>query len=174
MAFRPEERMAELREQMAAQDARAKERAKARLSKKRDGERLPGRKQRGKLTAADVATMIHAKKRGANNAEIARVINVKPATVAKCLEEFDDNRPLAKAKLKHHAVKFVDDAILASSNAADRGDATPALELLDRLDIATKRINADTGAKVMVVVGSSNPASLPDFSAFAIPVSSTQ
>ena len=124
------------------------------------GERPDGRY---KLTYKDVALVLNLHDAGKSQASIAQMFDISQGQVSKILNGFSDSREAARRRLKASAMKLVRHAMKASAIAAQRGDADPALEMLDRLDVAPKRqaVVAGTGPKVMIVVGGSNPAALP-------------
>ena len=119
---------------------------------------------RFKLTYKDVALILNLHDSGKTQAAIAQMFDISQGQVSKILNGFSDSREAAKRRLKASAMKLVRHAMKASARAAIKGDASPALELLDRLDVAPKRqaVAASGGTpKVMIVVGGSNPAALP-------------
>ena len=98
--------------------------------------------------------------------ELAEFFGISQTLVSRFLTKFADTRPVAKRRLHGAAQQFAEDVIKASGVAAQRGDASPALEALDRIEALPKRVSGSSGAKVVVIVGGgTNPAALvPDFS----------
>ena len=125
--------------------------------------KLPGRQRAGSIDAMDVALILALKEKEASNREIAKALNIGSDTVARVLVEFADTRSTAKAYLKNKAEQIAHDAVKASSIAADAGKAEASLELLDRLDVAPKRMETTDHNKTLIIVGSSNTNALPTF-----------
>lgn len=125
--------------------------------------RLPGRTRGGAIGPMDVALVLALRDKKATQVEIAKVLNINVLTVVKVLEDFHDTRPIAKAYLQKQANTIAEHAVNASLQASLKGNADPALELLDRLDVAPKRVEVLDSGKVMVIVGSSNHSALPSF-----------
>lgn len=119
---------------------------------------LPGRERQGSIDATDVALILALKEKEATNREIAQALNVGSDTVARVLSDFADTRPVAKAYLRSKADQLARDAVDASHIAAGGGKGDISLELLDRLDIAPKRVEETGGSKTVIVIGS-NPSS---------------
>ena len=96
--------------------------------------------------------------------EIAEIMGVSQPCVSRILTQFSDTTGIAKARLKGAAELMAERVIVASEVAAARGDASPALEVLDRIDALPKRVSGSTGgsAKVIVVVGSVTPPKLAE------------
>lgn len=115
-----------------------------------------------------IALMLHLQNAGKTHKEIADVVGVSESSISRAMAKFTDTRKLAKAKLIAAAGDMAEQTITAARKAAERGDAGPALEVLDRLDVlASKRQSAqNVGPKVMVVVGGvPTGGSLPSISA---------
>jgi hypothetical protein len=140
---------------------RQAERQAARQSGAKGQPVLPGRLRSGKLGAQDVALILALKEKEATNREIAKILNIGDDTVARAVAEFADTRPLAKAYLRKQAETIAGHAVQASQEAALKGDADPALELLDRLDVAPKRVEESDKSKVMIIVGGNSISALP-------------
>lgn len=125
---------------------------------------LPDRKTlypHAKLSWEDIALMVQMSDHR-TQAELATIFHVSEALVQQMLGKFADARPAARKRLHGAARQFAEDVIHASAVAAKRGDATPALEVLDRIDALPKRASGPhDGAKVVVIVGGgTHPASL--------------
>ncbi len=101
---------------------------------------------------------------GKTQVEIADIMGVTQPTVSRILSEFTDTSLLAKLRLKGSAELMAERVIVASQVAAARGDASPALEVLDRIDALPKRLSGASGGgpKVIVVVGSVTPPKLAE------------
>ena len=122
---------------------------------------LPPRDKRAKLSWEDIALLVQASEKFTVR-ELADQFHVSKSLVSSVLNKFADSRPVARKKLHGAAQQFAEDVIHASTVAAARGDASPALEVLDRIDALPKR-SRDTGdgAKVVVIVGGGvSPATL--------------
>lgn len=118
-----------------------------------------------KLTYQDIALVLNLDAAGKTQTEIAAVVGVGQSQISRLLAEFGDTRGVAKQRLHASADQIAKSAMVASEVAAKRGDGSVALELLDRMDVAPKkREGSNRGAQVVVMVGGSNPAALPDFS----------
>jgi hypothetical protein len=124
---------------------------------------LPGRERHGSIDATDVAIILALKEKEATNKEIAQALNIGPDTVARVLIEFTDSRAVAKAYLKSKADQIARDAVDASHIAAGSGKGEVSLELLDRLDVAPKRLEDTNSNKTLIIVGSANQSALPSF-----------
>lgn len=104
---------------------------------------------------------------GHTGRQIARLLNISESRVSQHLKKAKlDTRVEAGVRLQQDAELIAQQAVEAVKVAATKGDATAALELLDRLDVApSKRRPAapDAGPRVVVVVGNPtpNPAILP-------------
>ena len=88
--------------------------------------------------------------------EIAEVLGVNQATISRELARFPDTREMAKARMNGALDLMVQHTLKAAANAAEKGDATAALEVLDRTDVLpAKARNAQQSgaAKVTVIVG---------------------
>ena len=123
--------------------------------------RLPGRERSGSINATDVALILALKEKEATNHEIAQALNIGRDTVGFVLADFADTRPVAKAYLRAKADQIAQHAVTASEVAAGMGKADASLELLDRLDVAPKRVEEPAGSKTVIVIGSSNASALP-------------
>ena len=109
---------------------------------------------------------------GKPQTEIAKIMGVTQSAVSRVLSKFPDTRKIARAMITASAVQMVHHTMKAAKIAADGGDATPALEVLDRLDVLSAKRSATpstAGSRVVVIVGGvpglSTPAvnALPDF-----------
>lgn len=127
---------------------------------------------RGRLSYDQIALIVSMNAAGEPTQAIADYFQIRRETLWKILQKFADTSAEAKARLKMSASRLADAAILAADRGAQRGDGSVALELLDRLDVAPKRMAAQagtSGVQVIVVVGNGNPAALPDFGALELP-----
>ncbi len=122
---------------------------------------------RGKLSYDQISLILQMSAAGEPVKAIAAYFQIRAETVWRLLQKFADTSAEAKARLKMSAARLADAALLAADRGAQRGDGSVALELLDRLDVAPKRMAqaSASGVQVMVVVGGNNPSALPDFSA---------
>lgn len=119
---------------------------------------------RYKLTMKDVALVLNLHDAGKSQQAIAEMFDVTQGRISKIINGFSDSREAAKRRLRAQAMRLTRHALKASARAASKGDAGPALELLDRLDVAPKRMPAASekgSAKVMIMVGGQNPSALP-------------
>ena len=124
--------------------------------------RLPTRPAGARLSYADIALAVQLEAAGKQQKEIASVLHCSQPHVARILQHFRDTRPVAKARLNHAAEHLADVAVTAASVAAAAGDAEPALELLDRIQVAPKtRDVAPESPKILIVVGQPTPDALP-------------
>ena len=116
-----------------------------------------------KLTHAEIALVVGMAGEGKKQVEIAAFFKVSQPTISSILKKFGDSRAAAKARLHAEADNIALHAVTASMQAASHGDGSVSLELLDRLDVAPKKRDpkGETGSKIMIVVGQSNPAALP-------------
>ena len=122
---------------------------------------LPPRRG-ARLSYADIALAVQLEAAGKQQKEIAAVLHCSQPHVARILQHFRDTRPVAKARLNHAAEHLATAAVTAASVAAAAGDAEPALELLDRIQVAPKTREAAAEApKIMIVVGQPTPDALP-------------
>ncbi len=142
---------------------REAERKQARVAKgKRKGKPLlPGRVRSGSIDATDVALILTLKDKEATNKEIAQALNVGVDTVARVLIEFADTRVTAKAYLRSKAEDIAKHAVNASAMSSAVGKGETSLELLDRLDVAPKRVDDAGGPKTLIIVGSQDGKGLP-------------
>lgn len=101
------------------------------------------------------ALKMHA--RGRSQADIAKTMNVSQSSISRLLEKYPDTRGIAAATLRTEAEKMAQHVAKAAELAAKKGNADPALEVLDRLEVLTARSktsgNGAADTKVMVVVG---------------------
>lgn len=122
---------------------------------------LPGRLRAGSIDAMDVALILSLKDKEATNKEIAAALNVGVDTVARVLVEFADTRLVAKKFLQSKAETIAHHAVTASEISSNGGKGETALELLDRLDVAPKRVEEAAGSKTLIIVGSADGKGLP-------------
>lgn len=115
------------------------------------------------LSYEQLSMVIKLSVAGKTQVEIADIIGCTQPTISRVLSEFTDTTGIAKIRLKGAAELMAERVIQASGVAASRGDASPALEVLDRIDALPKRQTGskEGGTKVVVVVGSVTP---PTFS----------
>lgn len=126
------------------------------------------------LNYAEIAAILRLSGIGKTQREIAEVIGVSQQSIQGVLSHFatEDTCISAKAHLRSKARVVAEAAVGASLKAASHGDGSVALEILDRLDVAPRRLDkASPGTKVLVMVGQANPAALPP-AVFASEVSS--
>lgn len=122
----------------------------------------PLRRRGSKLSLTDVGVALRLAEEGKSQATIAELLGVNQSNVSRALAAFTDTRTIAKSRLNQAADRVAKDALVASAKAAKRGDAAPALEILDRLDVAPrKHQDGSGGAKVMVVIGQPSVGALP-------------
>ena len=115
-----------------------------------------------KLTPEDMRAIVQMAIKGHTQLELAEKFKVHQSTISRVFMTFHDTRDLAKQRLQGAALQMAETALDAVTAAGAVGDANPALELLDRLDVAPKRLQvAPSGPKVMVVVGNPSPQALP-------------
>jgi len=116
-----------------------------------------------KLTAEDIALAVKLMDDGETQASVASKLGVSQATISRALSQFEDTTSLAKKRLKASALRLTDMALAATQLAAEIGNAEPALELLDRLEVAARRDSGATGGgpRVVVMVGAATQAALP-------------
>ena len=133
-----------------------------------------GRRSNARLTYGDIVLALQLEAAGKEQREIAQILHVSQPHISRLLQTFRDTRPMAKAKLNHAAEHIADAAVTAVDVAAAAGDAEPALELLDRLQVAARtRDVAPEATKIMIVVGQPTPAALPPALISALPVLSS-
>jgi transcriptional regulator with XRE-family HTH domain len=119
----------------------------------------------GKLTYEEVAALIQlrASKPELTQKQLAEIFGITQGQISRLLGNFVDMTKLAKLRLKANADRAARATLKAIDVAAERGDAAPGLELLDRLDVAAKRRQDGGGsARVMIVIGGQGQAGLPD------------
>lgn len=88
--------------------------------------------------------------------EIAEALGVNQSTISRELARFPDTRELAKARMMGAADLMAQHVLRAADEAAKKGDATAALEVLDRTDVLPAKSRNQPqqgGAKIVVVVG---------------------
>lgn len=131
-----------------------------------DGEPLRLALRRGnaaKLTYTDMVLISELGDAEKSQEEIATLFKVDRSTISRVQAAMADTRPYAKRRLHAAAAELAEVAITASQIAGTTGDADPALELLDRLDVVPKRTQAPPqGPRVLVVVGQPGATALPD------------
>lgn len=113
-----------------------------------------------KLTTDEVVVILTMVRSGKSYTDAAKAVGCSHAAAARTVRRYTSSIPLAKDRLKGAALGITKAAIHATKVAAQKGEADPALELLDRLDVAPKRVTAQPGNQVMVVFGL-NDADLP-------------
>lgn len=119
----------------------------------------------GKLTYEEVAALIQlrASKPELTQRQLSEIFGITQGQISRLLGNFVDMTKLAKLRLKANADRAARATLKAIDVAAERGDAAPGLELLDRLDVAAKRRQDGGGnARVMIVIGGQGQAGLPD------------
>jgi hypothetical protein len=127
------------------------------------------------MDAAQIETMLKMDNEGKTQAQIAEVIGVDASTVCRALAKFSDTRASARRRLIASADDAASHVLKAMKEAADRGDATAALEVLDRLDVlaSKKHTGGGSGPQVVVVGAPPNAAintnALPVFDAHVLP-----
>ena len=122
------------------------------------------------LTIDQIALMLTMRNAGQDQYAIAKALKVNQATISRSLAKFPDTRTIAKQRLIAHANAMATHVIMAAKTAAAEGDAGPALEVLDRLDVLSAKRQAPPavgGTRVLVVVGGTPEAArinaFPDF-----------
>lgn len=101
-------------------------------------------KGRRRLIPTEVRLILELKANGLSQRQIAARLNVNQATVSRWLAAFDDNRALAKARLRGAALELADRII-------DRANAEEAIKVLEGLDVLQK--SKGDGGAVKVIVG---------------------
>lgn len=120
---------------------------------------IPGRGHGAKLTFKDVAQILALEDSGKSQTEIAKLFGVSQGQISRIVNGFKDSREVARQRLHASAEKLVDHALTASGLAAAKGNAEPALELLDRMEVAPKKVSGGKGGgNVVVVVGGAGQA----------------
>lgn len=99
---------------------------------------------RRRLIPTEVRLILELRANGLSQRQIAGRLNVNQSTVARWLAAFDDNRALAKARLRGAALELADRVI-------DRANAEEAIKVLEGLDVLQK--SKGDGGAVKVIVG---------------------
>lgn len=110
----------------------------------------------GRLTPADISLILKLRDADKTQTEIAQIIGYSVSTVCRCLQDFQDTRIPAQAKLRNAALRLTERVI-------DQADVDQSMELLDRIGVAEKR-QERTGATqgVQIVIGMpGQPAAQP-------------
>ena len=97
---------------------------------------------------------------GLSQDEIAQRLGFSQPSISHVIAQFTATDALAKLWVRGRSLKLTKAGVLATLKAARKGDAEPALEMMDRLDVLPKRVE-DAGAKVQIVIGAAAGA-LPD------------
>jgi DNA-binding MarR family transcriptional regulator len=109
------------------------------------------------MTTEQIHTVVVMSQEGKTQEEIAQEMGVNQASISRILARFKDTRGMAKSRLNGTAYTMVKRLLQAAEKAAEKGDATAALEVLDRLDVMPKKQPAPMSGKgetkVLVVVG---------------------
>jgi DNA-binding MarR family transcriptional regulator len=119
----------------------------------------------GKLTYEEIAALIQlrASRPELTQKQLGDLFGITQGQISRLLGNFVDMTKLAKLRLKANADRAARATLKAIDVAAEKGDAAPGLELLDRLDVASKkRQDGGGGARVMIVIGGQGQAGLPD------------
>lgn len=121
-------------------------------------------KPKPRLTQTEIGLALAAVAEGQSQRQVAERLGVTQAAISLIVQKFTPSEHLAKLWVRSSALKVAKSGILAAHKAARHGDAEPALELLDRLDVLAQRrapSNSD-GPKVMIAIGMPGQARLTD------------
>jgi len=108
------------------------------------------------MTDEQVEVMLQMERDGKTQKEIAAVMSCDQSAISRALAKFPDTRATARRRLIAAATQMSDHVIKAAKEAAENGDGSVALEVLDRLDVLPNKKHqaAASGApQIMVVVG---------------------
>ena len=120
------------------------------------------RSNAAKLSYEDMVLVAQLADQGKTQVDIAQLFHTNQSTISRILASFADTRPIAKKRLHAAALHLADVAVTASEIAGQAGDAEPALELLDRLDVVPSRTRqVDSGPRIVVMVGQPTLQGLP-------------
>ncbi len=107
-----------------------------------------------RLTLAEESLILQLANEGKSQTAIAQVLGCSQPTVSRVIHAFTDTREHAKRILHNGAAKL-------ATKVVDASDVDQALEVLDRLDVAPKRVAA-AGAGVNILIGMPGQAIGPD------------
>lgn len=98
------------------------------------------------LTYPEIGLLLKLRDEGLTQEQIAKRLDRDQTTVSDVLLSFADTRPLAQLKLRNSAVRFAETVIKDA-------DVEESLEVLDRLEVLTKRQQVDTSSRVNIFIG---------------------
>lgn len=109
-----------------------------------------------RLSYTEIGLALKLREDGLTQTQIAQRLGCSQPTISTLLSELSDTRQIARLKLNNGAVKLAE-RVLAQA------DVDQSLEVLDRLEVATKR-QADSGRgnQVNIVIGMPGQAAGPD------------
>lgn len=124
------------------------------------------------MTTEQIELALKMESEGKKQVEIAAAMGVDQSSISRALAKFPDSRVTARRRMVAAADNAAIHVLTAMKEAADRGDGSVALEVLDRLDVlpSKKHTAGGSGApQVVVVVGAPpnapiNVNALPTFS----------
>jgi hypothetical protein len=100
-----------------------------------------------RLTQREVAILLQLAEAGKTNTEIAQALKCSLPTVGRTLEQWGDNRALARRFLEANSPKLAKTIVKSK-------DAATALRTLQKLDVVRDEATS-AGAQVVVMIGSS-------------------
>jgi DNA-binding MarR family transcriptional regulator len=119
--------------------------------------------QRRSLTHSEIALAVKLRHDGLTQEQIGQRLNRDQTTISALLQQFEDTRLLATAKARNRAVDVLDAALEGSIRAAKKGRPEHALEVVDRLEVLTKRqTESGRGNQVTIVIGMPGAPAGPD------------